>query len=123
MGNKVFMIDQTTKLVSPLPLLLLCGKSLTIGPFGSGHDDDDDDDDDGDGDDDDDDDGNDERKSILTLDDWLDFKCDAPTACMIIILRKRLQAAFSSVVANPAMGLSTLSASEKDALNILPIVV
>jgi Oligonucleotide/oligosaccharide-binding (OB)-fold len=71
-GAHMFTISQTTHLASPLPLLLLCGAALTVRPAAS-------------------DDG---TYSILGLDDWIVFKCSSEVAAGLVVLRKRLDAAF-----------------------------
>lgn len=97
-GAKVFTANQTTRLSSPLPLLLLCGTSLSVRPMPDNP-----------------------SEAILKLDDWIVFKCDASTAARIVILRKRLDAAFWSTVANPSRAI--LADAELDAVEIMGTVL
>lgn len=95
-GTHFFTMNQTTHLASPLPLLLLCGTSLSVRPEP----------------------GND-KYSILNVDDWIIFRCHEQTAAHIVILRKRLETAFWHFVSNPAAGLNSLSETERDAIEIV----
>jgi hypothetical protein len=95
-GANFFAMSQTTHLSSPLPLLLLCGTSLSVRPVPE-----------------------DPKNDILNLDEWIIFRCNADIASHIVILRKRLEAAFWHLLSNPSAGLSTLSAAERDAVEIL----
>ena len=99
-GDWTFTVSQTTLLASPLPLLLLCGKSLTVRPQA----------------------GN-ESMSILNLDDIIAYKCDAETAGHVAILRKRLESAFWHAISNRSHGLSTLTAEERGAVDIVGTVL
>jgi uncharacterized protein (UPF0147 family) len=89
-----FTANQTTRLLSPLPLLLLCGSSLSVRPNPENS-----------------------AEGILTLDDWIVFKCDADTAARIVVLRKRLESAFWNTVSNPSR--DTLTEVEQDAVETL----
>ena len=99
-----FTVNQTTHLASPLPLLLLCGTSLNVRPIrqegmeSSGHDKTSN--------------GSstslsrqqpNNTKAILTLDGWIVFQCDSNVAANIVMLRKRLDAAFWHAIANPGI--------------------
>lgn len=95
-STKVFTANNTTHLSSPLPLLLLCGTSLSVRPH-----------------------PDDEKISLLNLDDWIMFKCDVDTAASVVILRKRLEAAFWNYVSKPSAGMSAFSAAERDAVEIV----
>ena len=99
-GVRMFTANQTTHLASPVPLLLLCGTSLSVRPS-----------------------DDDEKMSILNLDDWIVFKCDATTAGHLVVLRKRLDSAFWRVVSKPVAGLSRLSETERDAVEILGAIL
>lgn len=94
-GDSSFTVRQTTYLPSPLPLLLLCGKSLTVQPDPSGN----------------------ATMSILNLDDRIAYKCETEAAGHLLILRQRLDSAFWHAVSN--RGLSTLTEEERDALEIV----
>lgn len=97
-GLKMFNANQTTRLPSPLPLLLLCGTSLTVRPHPDNH-----------------------AEAILSLDDWIVFKCDAETAARIVVLRKRLESAFWNTVSNPSRPM--LTDAEQDAVEIMGTVL
>jgi hypothetical protein len=99
-GKNFFTMSQTTHLVSPLPLLLLCGTSLTVRPVGE-----------------------DSTTAILEVDGWIVFKCDAETAANIVVLRKRLDSAFWHALSNPADGLTNLTDVERDAVDIVGVVL
>jgi len=120
-----FTVNQTTHLASPLPLLLLCGTSLTVRPVREaeaeeGYDSN----------------GNRNAKgqngnpgsklAILTLDHWIVFQCDVVVAADIVVLRKRLESAFWNAIkrsgSQNAGGkniLAKLTPVEKDAVEIL----
>lgn len=93
-GTRIFTMEQTTHLASPLPLLLLCGTSLSVMPEN-------------------------EENAILNVDDWIVFRCKAETAAHIVILRKRLESAFWNFISNPAAGLNNLEPVERDAVEIV----
>jgi Oligonucleotide/oligosaccharide-binding (OB)-fold/Helicase associated domain (HA2) len=97
-GARIFTANQTTHLASPLPLLLLCGTSLSVRPQLG-----------------------DSASSILSLDDWIVFKCDRDTAARIVVLRKRLEAAFWHAVSNPSRDM--LTGAERDAVEIMGTVL
>lgn len=89
-----FTVDQTTRLSSPLPLLLMCGSSLSVEPHPDLP-----------------------HQSILKLDDWIVFQCDSETAANIVVLRKRVDSAFCSAISNPSRFVS--DNTEKDAVKVL----
>ena len=95
-STRMFTANNTTHLASPLPLLLLCGTSLSVRPHPV-----------------------DEKIALLNLDDWILFKCDVDTAASVVILRKRLDAAFWNFVASPSAGMSAFTAAERDAVEIV----
>lgn len=128
-----FTVNQTAHLSSPLPLLLLCGTSLSVRPVklppppedshpmtnkprGRNN--------------------NKDRKqnvkvaqemALLNLDEWIVFQCDADIAANIVILRKRLDSAFWDAIKNPkACGnnmLKNLTKTERDAVEIVGAVL
>jgi HrpA-like RNA helicase len=98
-GDETYTASQTTRLQSPLPILLLCGTSLRVQPHP-----------DNDG------------EAILNLDDWIVFKCDVSLAAQIVLLRKRLHSAFWNTVRNPST-MSTLPAEEQAAVEILGTIL
>jgi HrpA-like RNA helicase len=102
-GARIFTANQTTHLASPLPLLLLCGTSLSVRPVL--------------------DDTGSAKQAILNMDDWIMFQCDADTAACIVVLRKRLESAFWHAVSNPSAGLSNLTDSDRDAVEIMGTVL
>jgi hypothetical protein len=61
--------------------------------------------------------------AVLSVDDWIVFRCDAQVASELVILRRRLDSAFLKLVAQPANGLSSLNASETDAVETLSAVL
>lgn len=96
-GAHMFTISQTTHLASPLPLLLLCGTALTVHP-----------------------DPNDHQFAILGLDDWIVFKCPADAAAALVVLRKRLDAAFLKALAQPSLlGDQNMEELDRDAIDAL----
>ena len=107
-----FTVNQTSHLASPLPLLLLCGTRLTVrpvheseeevgsttnkqssksGPKTS----------------------NNQKTAILTLDDWIVFQCPADVAAYVVVLRKRLDAAFWHAIANPTASKNKRSNNDR----------
>mmetsp|Transcript_8002 Transcript_8002/g.14534 ORF Transcript_8002/g.14534 Transcript_8002/m.14534 type:complete len:364 (-) Transcript_8002:535-1626(-) len=101
-GSHFFTLSQTTHLPSPLPLLLLCGTSLSIYPAS----------DDGNG-----------SYSVLNLDDWIIFKCRTDEASRLVVLRKRLEAAFWNAISAPWQGMKGLTPKEQDAVETLGSVL
>ncbi|CAJ1951310.1 unnamed protein product [Cylindrotheca closterium] len=99
-GNRHFTMSQTTHLASPLPLLLLCGVSLSVRP-----------------------DTSDDRSSILNLDDWVIFRCRSDVASGLVMLRKRLEAAFLHAISEPSLGTDHLTEVEIDALETVGFVL
>lgn len=99
-GARMFTMSQTTHLASPLPLLLLCGTSLTVHP-----------------------DAENDKFAILNLDDWIIFQCDAQAAARLVVLRKRLESAFRTAISQPSSGLQSLNATERDAVETLGFVL
>mmetsp|Transcript_37613 Transcript_37613/g.80253 ORF Transcript_37613/g.80253 Transcript_37613/m.80253 type:complete len:244 (+) Transcript_37613:3-734(+) len=110
-GKAMFSMEHTTHLVSPLPLLLLCGQlhirpiqfappagstvaapSCTI------------------------------QKALLSLDEWVVFIGEPGTASALVVLRQRLDSAFSRITSDP-YNFTDLPAMEKDAVDTLSIVL
>ena len=122
-GKAMFTMENTTHLVSPLPLLLLCGrlhvKQIQFAPPTNSNNNN----------------NNDDsssavgvvglpiQKSILSLDDWLVFLCEPNVASALVVLRQRLDSAFSRLTTNPSNYLSMLSPAEKDAVETLSQVL
>jgi len=92
-------MNQTCHLSSPLPLILLCG-TLCVRQT-----------------------KNDPDMAILSVDDWIVFRCDKDVAANLVILRRRLDQAFLKVVADPSQGLSALTPAEIDAVETLSVVL
>jgi len=67
--------------------------------------------------------GKDNRKSVLSVDDWILFLCGEEEASNLVVLRRRLDNAFLHVVANPSTGLTKLTPAEKDAVETLGSVL
>ena len=136
-----YTVNQTTHLASPLPLLLLCGTSLSVRPIREEAEAEE---------------NPQENKTknnksrntkpqnnsepkktaILTLDGWIVFQCDADVAANIVVLRKRLEAAFWHAIANPGASkgprnsdgggkniMAKLNASEKDAVDMMGAIL
>jgi HrpA-like RNA helicase len=105
-GKHFFTLSQTTHLASPLPLLLLCGTSLTVHPDMSLSEE-----------------GQEPQFAILNLDDWIIFRCPADVAARLVVLRKRLDSAFWNAIAEPAAGVKSLSDMERHAVETLGSVL
>ena len=94
---RMFTISQTTHLASPLPLLLLCGTALAVHP-----------------------DPDDNKFAILGLDDWIIFRCHPDVAAGLVVLRKRLDAAFLKALAQPSLlGDQNMDELDRDAIDAL----
>ena len=111
-GKAMFTMENTTHLVSPLPLLLLCGhlhvKQIRLAPAGTKSMD-----------------ANSTsaiQKSILSLDEWLVFLCEPEVAAALVVLRQRLDSAFSRITADPT-NFTDLPPAEKDAVETLSLVL
>ena len=105
-GVSKFTMSNTTRLSSPLPLILLCGKSLTIRDFK------DESSDDCEG-------ANEkvEKKSVLSVEDYIVLQCNKEVASHLVILRSRLEEAFINMIRSPSHGFNALKDEEKDAVN------
>jgi hypothetical protein len=95
-GSHFFTLSQTTHLPSALPLLLLCGTSLSIYPA-----------------------NDDANHSVLNLDDWIIFKSHTDVASRLVVLRKRLESAFWNAISAPDRGMKDLAPIERDAVDTL----
>ncbi len=98
-GEQISTASQTTRLQSPLPMLLLCGKSLRVQPHPTI-----------------------EGQAILNVDDWVIFKCDVTLASHIVLLRKRLHSAFWNTITTPSHQ-PKLSEEESNAVEILGTIL
>jgi len=102
-GVSSFTINQTTQLSSAVPLFLLCGQLFKVRPsrteFGESH------------------------ELILSIDNWIMFRCDKKEASALVVLRKRLDRLFLRIVSNPSEGLNALSNQEKNAIYTLSVVI
>ena len=110
-GKAMFTMENTTHLVSPLPLLLLCGRlhvrpiqfappksSTTISTTSA------------------------IKKSILSVDEWLVFLCEPEIAAALVVMRRRLDSAFARITSDPS-NYTELTAVEKDAVETLSMVL
>lgn len=109
-GKAMYTMQNTTHLASSVPLLLLCGvlhvRPLQFAPLAAPT-------------------GNGSatlHKALLSLDGWLVFLCERETAAALVILRRRLDAAFARITADPA-NFADLPAAEKDAVETLGSVL
>jgi hypothetical protein len=102
-GSHFFTLSQTTHLPSVLPILLLCGTSLSIHPI----------------------DGHDEQKqSVLNLDNWISFRCSTDVASRLVILRRRLEGSFWNAIGKPSREpRESLMPAERDAIETLGAVL
>jgi hypothetical protein len=116
-GTHFFTMSQTTHLASPLPLLLLCGTSLSVRPLSNNNKNADDNNANANAND------NSKNFAILNVDDWIIFKCEAHVAAQLVLLRKRLDSAFWHALADPGAGVKNLTATERDAVEILGTVL
>lgn len=105
-GKAMFTLEHTTHLVSPLPLLLLCGQ-LHVRPihFAPAEPN-----------------GATIQKAILSLDDWLVFLCEPELASALVVLRKRLDSAFERVTSDPS-NFNNLPDLERSAVETLSFVL
>jgi len=111
-GKAMFTMENTTHLVSPLPLILLCGqlhiRQINLAPAVSAYT------------------ATNSttttQMSILSLDDWLVFLCEPETASALAVLRNRLDSAFSRITSDPS-NFADLPAAEKDAVETLSFVL
>ena len=97
-GPQMFTMNQTTHLTSALPLLLLCGTSLSVFPDS-------------------------DSTCVLNLDDAVIFQCESNVASQIVMLRKRLEGAFWGYIVDPTAGLENLTAAERHAIDILGTIL
>ena len=104
-GKMMFTMDNTTHLVSPLPLLLLCGQ-LHVRPitFAATET------------------SKSTTQSLLSVDDWLVFLCDPNIASALVVLRSRINAAFNSITSDPCT-IAELSVKDKSAVDTLSSVL
>jgi len=98
--TRLFMCSQTTHLVSCLPLLLLCGTTLRVSPY-----------------------ADEPEFAVLNLDDWLVLKTGVHVAAGIVVLRKRLDAAFKNSIKKPSLFPGHLNGLEKGAIETLGLVL
>jgi HrpA-like RNA helicase len=104
-GKTMFTMENTTHLVSPLPLLLLCGhlnvRPITFAATETSIS---------------------TTQSVLSVDDWLVFLCAPDVASALVVLRKRIDSAFKSITSDPCT-FSELPDKEKDAIDTLSAVL
>eukprot|EP00557_Chaetoceros_sp_GSL56_P000746 CAMPEP_0176497798 /NCGR_PEP_ID=MMETSP0200_2-20121128/11940_1 /TAXON_ID=947934 /ORGANISM="Chaetoceros sp., Strain GSL56" /LENGTH=1245 /DNA_ID=CAMNT_0017895883 /DNA_START=447 /DNA_END=4184 /DNA_ORIENTATION=+ len=103
-GKTMYTLNQTTHLSSVIPILLLCG-NFRVRPYRGGSD------------------STPEEKcnsmSVVSVDDWICFKCDQQFASSLAILRKRLNSMFHHFVSHPKTFYTDLSEMERDTLTVL----
>ena len=102
-GAHMFTISQTTHLASPVPLVLLCGTSLTVRQ----------------------EDADDGLYAVLGLDDWIFFKCASELAAGLVVLRKRLDVAFVNAMSKASFFTSdrSIDPADRDAIDTLETVL
>ena len=105
-GKAMFTMENTTHLVSPMPLILLCGhlcvRQIVFASSAPSQ--------------------TTIQKAILTVDEWLAFICEPDIAAALVILRQRLDSAFSRVTSDPS-NFTELSLVEKDAVDTLSVIL
>uniref|UniRef100_A0A7S2RFL4 Helicase-associated domain-containing protein n=1 Tax=Eucampia antarctica TaxID=49252 RepID=A0A7S2RFL4_9STRA len=99
-GVQFFTMSQTSHLASAMPLILMCG-NLRVRPANVQG----------------------EHKSVLCVDDWINFLCPKDIASALVVLRKRLDVAFAKIVADPSAGPGQLNPEESDAVATLSAVI
>ena len=104
-GKTMFTMDNITHLVSPLPLLLLCGQ-LHVRPITFGETET----------------SKETKQSLLSVDDWLIFMSDPNIASALVLLRNRITSAFKRITSDP-FTVSELPDIEKDAVDTLSVVL
>jgi len=105
-GVAMYTMNMTTHLASVVSILLLCG-DFRVRPavwVVEGED-------------------TETNKAVLSVDQWILFKCDKDIASSLAILRNRLDAIFHHIVSNPKTGYDALSKLEKSTLSALDSVV
>lgn len=106
-GKAMFTCENTTHLVSPLPLLLLCGqlrvRSISFAPPTTSTEEV-------------------SRKAIMSIDNWLVFLCEPEISAALAVLRQRLDSAFLRITADPS-NFTDLAPEEKDAVDTLSLVL
>lgn len=102
-GKAMFTMENTTHIASPLPILLLCGqlhiRQIQLARANGTI-----------------------QMAILSLDDWLVFKCEPKTASALVVLRQRLDSAFKRITADPST-LNRLPELERSAVETLNVVL
>jgi ATP-dependent RNA helicase DHX36 len=111
-GKIMYTLNQTTHLSSVIPIMLLCG-NFRVRPYRSGsvggiqeerHD-------------------GANAMSVLSVDDWICFKCHKNFASGLAILRKRLNVIFHHFVSNPNTFFTDLNEMERETLAVLDEVL
>jgi hypothetical protein len=96
-GKAMFTMDNTSHLVSPLPLILFCGQ-LRVRPI-------------------------DEEKAMMSVDDWLLFVGSSEVAAALVVLRRRLDSIFASMTCNPSNYRNMLTPEQTDVIQTLDQVL
>lgn len=109
-GVNMFTMNQTTHLFSPLPVILLCGnlrifphlyESFDTGVYIPCSDEESD-------------------LSVLSVDDWISFRCPSKIASSLVVLRRRLQGVFLKFVSK---GVDSFQRVDIDILDTLSSVL
>jgi len=101
-GKAMFTMDNTSHLVSPLPLILFCGQ-LRVRPYQSAM--------------------SEVKMAILSVDEWLVFLCDADIAATLVVLRQRLDSVFALMTSDPSNYCKKLTQTQADAIQSLDQVL
>lgn len=101
-GKAMFTMENTSRLSSPLPLILFCGQ-LRVRPYQSSM--------------------SEAKQAILSVDEWLSFLCDADIAATLVVLRQRLDSVFALMTSDPANYFNKLTQTQADAIQTLDQVI
>lgn len=101
-GKAMFTMDNTSHLVSPLPLILFCGQ-LRVRPYQIPT--------------------SEVEKALLSVDDWLFFICDPEIAAVLVLLRKRLDSIFALMLSDPSNYCNLLTQEQGDAIQTMDQVL
>lgn len=96
-GKTMFTMDNTSHLVSSLPLILFCGQ-LQVHQIEEG-------------------------KAMLSVDNWLMFQAKSETAASLVVLRKRIDSIFALMTSDPSSYRNMLTPEQTDAIQTLDQVL
>lgn len=94
-GVSTYTINQTTHLPSVLPILLLCG-DFRIRTLDS--------------------EGNDTKYSVITIDEWISFRCEYEIGSTLAVLRSRLETIFFHFVSSSKHSWDDFNDNERSTL-------